>query len=58
MTCFLCIDLVVISASKVKDVTWSHVTELEKKADDAQKAKFKTDSSDPNESVMSIMKNM
>ncbi|EFA13571.1 calcyclin-binding protein [Tribolium castaneum] len=52
-------DMVVINASKVKGDPWSHVTELEKKVDDAQKAKFKTgDNVDPNEGIMSLMKNM
>ncbi|XP_044262180.1 calcyclin-binding protein [Tribolium madens] len=52
-------DMVVINAAKVKSDHWSHVTELEKKVDDAQKAKFKTgDNVDPNEGILSLMKNM
>ena len=52
-------DMVVINAAKVKPDKWSHVTELEKKASDAQNAKFKADDNmDPSEGLMSIMKNM
>ncbi|XP_063386369.1 calcyclin-binding protein [Cydia fagiglandana] len=56
-------DMVVIFLAKAQpNVKWSHMTSLEKKADDQHKNRFKTDDmmdkKDPQESIMSLMKNM
>jgi len=57
-------DMVVIFLAKAHpNVKWSHMTEIEKKADDQRSNKFKTDQTDmekkdPQDSIMSLMKNM
>ncbi|KAI8439382.1 hypothetical protein MSG28_013191 [Choristoneura fumiferana] len=55
-------DMVVVFLAKVHpNVKWSHMTGLEKKADDQHKNRFKTDDmdkKDPQESIMGLMKNM
>lgn len=51
--------MVIISLTKKDEQTWSHVTELEKKASDSKKIIPDTDkSADPSEGLMSIMRNM
>lgn len=53
------VDMVIINAAKVEEVSWSHVTELEKRASDAKKVIPETDKSeDPSEGLMSIMRTM
>ncbi|CAH0589071.1 unnamed protein product [Chrysodeixis includens] len=57
-------DMVVIFLAKSHpNVKWSHMTELEKKTEDQRNSKMKPptpdmDKSDPQESIMSLMKNM
>ncbi|XP_026725669.1 calcyclin-binding protein-like [Trichoplusia ni] len=57
-------DMVVIFLAKSHpNVKWSHMTELEKKTEDQRNNKMKPptpdmDKSDPQESIMSLMKNM
>ncbi|KAM3965668.1 calcyclin-binding protein [Aphomia sociella] len=56
-------DRVVIFLAKTRpNVKWSHMTELEKKFEDQRNSRFKTDDDadkkDPQESIMSLMKNM
>lgn len=49
--------MVVINAAKTKSTTWSHVTELEKKAADSKTPKL-DENVDPSEGIMNLMKNM
>lgn len=52
-------DTVIINAAKTEDITWSHVTELEKRASDAKKIVPESDKSDdPSDGLMSIMRSM
>uniref|UniRef100_A0A2A4IV95 Calcyclin-binding protein n=1 Tax=Heliothis virescens TaxID=7102 RepID=A0A2A4IV95_HELVI len=57
-------DMVVIFLAKSRpNIKWSHMTELEKKFEDQRNSKLKPaapemDKSDPQESIMSLMKNM
>ncbi|KAJ8715041.1 hypothetical protein PYW08_005022 [Mythimna loreyi] len=57
-------DMVVIFLAKGRpNIKWSHMTELEKKFEDQRNSKLKPaapemDKSDPQESIMSLMKNM
>ncbi|XP_045775034.1 calcyclin-binding protein [Maniola jurtina] len=55
-------DMVVVFLAKSEqNVKWSHMTELEKKFEDQRNNRFKTDDmdkKDPQESIMSLMKNM
>ncbi|XP_068617815.1 calcyclin-binding protein [Battus philenor] len=55
-------DMVVIFLAKLTPNTkWSHMTEIEKKSEDQRNNRFKTndlDKKDPQESIMSLMKNM
>ncbi|CAH0720312.1 unnamed protein product, partial [Brenthis ino] len=55
-------DMVVIFLAKSQPNTkWSHMTEIEKKFEDQRNNRFKTDDmdkKDPQESIMSLMKNM
>lgn len=53
-------DMILISIAKTEPDTWSHVTELEKRASESKKIVPETDekSDDPSEGLMSIMKNM
>lgn len=53
--------VVVFLAKAEPNVKWSHMTELEKKSEDQRNNRFKTDDmdkKDPQESLMSLMKNM
>lgn len=49
--------MVFINASKNNSTTWSHVTEVEKKAAESKTPKL-DDNADPSEGLMSLMKNM
>lgn len=57
-------DMVVIFLAKARpNIKWSHMTELEKKFEDQRNSKLKPatpdmDKADPQESIMSLMKNM
>ncbi|XP_075980090.1 calcyclin-binding protein [Anticarsia gemmatalis] len=58
-------DMVVIFLAKSRpNIKWSHMTEVEKKFDDQRKNRFKPEpevadpNKDPQESIMSLMKNM
>ncbi|CAH0694580.1 unnamed protein product [Spodoptera exigua] len=57
-------DMVVIFLAKARpNIKWSHMTELEKKFEDQRNSKLKPatpdmDKTDPQESIMSLMKNM
>lgn len=57
-------DMVVIFLAKSRpNFKWSHMTELERKFEDQRNSKLKPeapemDKSDPQESIMSLMKNM
>ncbi|KAJ0174666.1 hypothetical protein K1T71_009774 [Dendrolimus kikuchii] len=55
-------DMVVIFLAKSRPNTkWSHMTEIEKKSEDQRNSRFKPDEmdkKDPQESIMSLMKNM
>ncbi|XP_045467824.1 calcyclin-binding protein-like [Harmonia axyridis] len=51
-------DMVVISAVKVDSLTWSHVTEIEKKNSDAKAKKYDFDESDPNDSLKTLMRRL
>ncbi|CAG9564753.1 unnamed protein product [Danaus chrysippus] len=53
--------VIVYLAKDMQCVKWSHMTEIEKKFDDQRSNRFKTDDKDnvdPQESIMSLMKNM
>lgn len=55
--------VVIFLAKSRPNVKWSHMTELEKKVDDQRTNRFKPSddvekSKDPQESIMSLMKNM
>lgn len=56
--------MVVIFLAKAQpNIKWSHMTEIEKKFDDQRSNRFKTDQTDmdkkdPQDSIMSLMKNM
>lgn len=51
--------MVVITAVKIANSDWSHVTEIEKKAADAKAKKYEVDKSgDPNDSLMNMMRKM
>lgn len=51
--------MVLINAEKIKNIDWSHVTELEKKVTDSHKIKTAEHmSEDPNQGLMNIMKDM
>ncbi|XP_053610892.1 calcyclin-binding protein [Plodia interpunctella] len=54
--------VVVFLAKKQQNVKWSHMTEIEKKFEDQRNNRFKADdmdkNKDPQESIMSLMKNM
>ena len=54
------VDKIVLNVCKAENKMWSHITEIEKRADDAKKAKFdmKKNSDDPSESLMGMMKQM
>lgn len=51
-------DMVVINLAKETPVSWSHVTETEKKASEAKKVPQMDKNADPSDGLMSIMKNM
>lgn len=55
-------DMVVIFLAKSQqNVTWSHMTELEKKSEDQRNNRYKpteSEKADPQESIMSLMRNM
>lgn len=55
-------DMVVVFLAKARpNVKWSHITEIEKKFEDQRNSRFKPDDmdkKDPQESIMSLMKNM
>lgn len=59
---FLFADKVVIFLAKSNpNTTWSHMTEIEKKFEDQRNNRLKpaeTDKKDPQDSIMSLMKNM
>lgn len=49
--------MVIINVAKTGESSWSHVTELEKKAADSKAPKL-DDNADPSEGLMNLMKNM
>lgn len=55
-------DMVVVFLAKARpNIKWSHITEIEKKFEDQRNSRFKPDDmdkKDPQESIMSLMKNM
>lgn len=56
---FALLDMIIITAAKQESATWSHVTELEKKANDAKKVVPDQDkNADPSNGIMGIMRNM
>lgn len=51
--------MVIINVAKIEDVSWSHVTELEKRASDSKKIIPEPDKSDdPSEGLMNVMRTM
>lgn len=52
--------MVIINAAKMEDISWSHVTALEKRASDTKKIIPDTPdkSDDPSEGLMNIMRTM
>lgn len=55
--------VVIFLAKSRPNYKWSHMTEIEKKFDDQRSNRFKTDDvdmekKDPQESIMSLMRNM
>lgn len=53
--------VVIFLAKSQPNTKWSHMTEIEKKFEDQRNNRFKTDDmdkKDPQESIMSLMKNM
>ncbi|ENN72666.1 calcyclin-binding protein [Dendroctonus ponderosae] len=52
-------DLILINVAKKEDITWSHVTEWEKKASDKKMPSMDSDDkSDPSASLINLMRNM
>lgn len=49
--------MILINAAKTNSTSWSHVTELEKKAAESKTPKL-DDNVDPSDGLMSLMKNM
>lgn len=49
--------MVIINAAKVNSTSWSHVTELDKKAAESKTPKL-DENADPSEGIMNLMKNM
>ncbi|XP_017781845.1 PREDICTED: calcyclin-binding protein [Nicrophorus vespilloides] len=49
-------DTVVINVAKVDTLSWSHVTDIEKRASDAKKMPKAEEGGDPSDNMMSIMK--
>lgn len=61
MIAYCIADMVVISAAKVKEANWSHVTEFDKKASDSKKLlpdKETEEDVGPEASLMNMMKRM
>ncbi|CAH2015081.1 unnamed protein product [Acanthoscelides obtectus] len=51
--------MVIITLAKASEGNWSHVTEYEKKSSELKKPKLGgSDNADPEEGLMSLMKNM
>lgn len=52
--------MILISVAKIEDVSWSHVTEMERRASDAKKLvpDVSEKSDDPSEGLMNIMRKM